>query len=151
MFIDWAGDTIDLVDAVTGAVTKACLFVTVLPYSGYLWCRAFTDMRMPAWVAAHVGAFEFYGGVPQLLIPDNALTASQRRERGDATRWVTDRYQQLADHYGTSVLPTNVRSPREKAAVESGVNVVNKRVIGYLAEDVWTSLDDLNAAIGELV
>lgn len=151
MFIDWAGDTIDLVDAVTGAVTKACLFVTVLPYSGYLWCRAFTDMRMPAWVAAHVGAFEFYGGVPQLLIPDNALTASQRRERGDATRWVTDRYQQLADHYGTSVLPTNVRSPREKAAVESGVNVVNKRVIGYLAEDVWTSLDDLNAAIGERV
>lgn len=151
MFIDWAGDTIDLVDAVTGQVTKAYLFVTVLPYSGYLWCRAFTDMRMPSWLAAHVGAFEFYGGVPQLLIPDNALTASQRRERGDAARWVTGRYQQLADHYGTSVLPTNVRSPKEKAAVESGVNVVNKRVIGYLAEDVWTSLDDLNDAIGERV
>jgi len=151
MFIDWAGDTIDLVDEVTGEVTRAYLFVTVLPYSGYLWCQAFTDMRMPSWLAAHVAAFEFYGGVPQLLIPDNALTASQRRERGDTVRWVTGRYQQLADHYGTSVLPTNVRSPKEKAAVESGVNVVNLRVIGYLAEDVWTRLDDLNAAIGERV
>jgi len=70
MFIDWAGDTIDLVDAITGTITKAYLFVTVLPYSGYLWCRAFTDMRMPAWITAHVGAFEFYGGVPQLIIPD---------------------------------------------------------------------------------
>ena len=151
LFIDWAGDTIDLVDAVTGSVTKAYLFVTVLPYSGYLWCRAFTDMRMPSWIAGHVGAFEFYGGVPQLLIPDNALTATHRKERGDASRWVTDRYQQLADHYGTSVLPTRVRSPKQKAAVESGVNVVNKRVIGYLAEDVWTTLDDLNDAITERV
>lgn len=151
MFIDWAGDTVDLVDAVTGVVTKAYLFVTVLPYSGCLWCRAFTDMRMPSWIAGHVGAFEFYGGVPRLLIPDNALTATQRRERGDASRWVTDRYQQLADHYGTSVLPTKVRSPKQKAAVESGVNVVNKRVIGYLAEDVWTTLDDLNEAIAERV
>lgn len=151
LFIDWAGDTIDLVDAVTGAVTKAYLFVTVLPYSGYLWCRAFTDMRMPSWIAGHVEAFEFYGGVPQLLVPDNALTATRRRDATDASRWVTDRYQQLADHYGTSVLPTGVRSPKQKAAVESGVNVVNKRVIGYLAEDVWTSLDDLNTAISERV
>ena len=83
MFIDWAGDTIDLVDAITGTTTKAYLFVTVLPYSGYLWCRAFTDMRMPAWITAHVGAFEFYGGVPQLLIPDNALTSvPAQRTRG---------------------------------------------------------------------
>jgi transposase len=151
VFIDWAGDTIELVDAVTGETTKAYLFVTVLPYSGYLWCHAFTDMRMPAWIAGHVGAFEFYGGVPQLLIPDNALTATHRRQQGDPSRWVTERYQQLADHYGTSVLPTRVRSPKQKAAVESGVNVVNKRVIGYLAEDVWTTLADLNDAITERV
>lgn len=151
MFVDWAGDTIDLVDAVTGQVTNAYLFVTVLPYSGALWCEAFTDMRMASWIAGHVGAFEFYGGVPQILVPDNALTATVRRERGDAARSVTDRYQQLADHYGTSVVPARVRSPRDKAAVESGVNVVNLRVIGYLAEDVWTSLVDLNDAISERV
>ena len=151
MFIDWAGDTIDLTDAVTGQATKAYLFVTVLPYSGCLWCRAFTDMRMPSWIAAHVGAFDFYGGVPQILVPDNALTATRRREAADSSRWVTDRYQQLADHYGASVLPAGVRSPKQKAAVESGVNVVNKRVIGYLVEDVWTTLEDLNDAISERV
>jgi transposase len=147
MFIDWAGDTIPLVDAVSGVVTRAYLFVTVLPFSGYLWCRAFTDMRMPSWLDGHMGAFAFYGGVPQILVPDNALTATHRKVRGDAARFVTDRYQQLADHYHTSVLPARVASPREKAAVESGVNVVNVRVIGYLAEEVWTSLDDLNTAI----
>lgn len=61
------------------------------------------------------------------------------------------RYQQLADHYGTAVVPTRARKPRDKAAAESAVNVVNKRVIGYLAEDVWTTLGDLNAAIVERV
>ncbi len=76
MLVDWAGDTIPLVDAVTGEIRKAYLFVAVLPYSGYVWCRAFMDMKMASWNAAHVGAFEFFGGVAQLLVPDHAATAT---------------------------------------------------------------------------
>ncbi len=147
MFVDWAGDTLPVVDAVTGEVVTAYLFVAVLPYSGCLYCRAFTTMGMDAWIAGHVGAFGAYGGVTQILVPDNALTATHRKERGDAARFVNDRYRQMADHYGTAVVPARVRKPRDKAAVESAVNVVNKRVIGYLAEDVWTTLAELNDAI----
>ena len=68
MFVDWAGDTLPVLDAVTGQVVKAYLFVAVLPFSGCLYCRAFTDMRMDSWVGGHVGAFESYAGVPQIVV-----------------------------------------------------------------------------------
>lgn len=87
----------------------------------------------------------------QILVPGNATTATHRKARGDAARFVTDRYRQMADHYGVAVVPARVRKPRDKAAVESGVNVVNKRVIGYLAEETWTTLAELNDAIDERV
>lgn len=151
MFVDWAGDTIALCDAVTGEVIRAYLFVAVLPFSGSVFCRAFTNMRTEAWIAAHVAAFEFTGGVVQILAPDNVATATHRKNRGEAARFITDRYQQMADHYGVAVVPARVRKPRDKAAVESGVNVVNKRVIGYLAEETWTTLAELNEAIDERV
>ena len=151
MFVDWAGDTIPVVDAVSGETLRAYVFVAVLPFSGYVFVRAFASMRMDAWISAHVSAFEFYGGVPQITVPDNALTATHRKKRGDAARFVNDRYQQLADHYGTAIVPARVAKPRDKAAVESAVHTVNKRVIGYLLEEVWTTLADVNAAIGERV
>lgn len=149
MFVDWAGDTIPVVDAITGAVVKAYLFVAVLPFSGLTFVRAYASMRMDAWLDGHVMAFEYFGGVPQLVVPDNALTATHRKQRGDAARFVNDRYRQLADHYGAAILPARVRRPRDKAAVESAVNTVNKRVLGYLLEETWTALPDVNAAIGE--
>ena len=151
MLVDWAGDTLDLVDAITGQVSNAYLFVAVLPYSGVVFCRGFMSMKSPDWLAGHVGAFEHFGGVTALVIPDNPTTATVRARRGDAARVVNARYQALADHYGTAIVPARVRKPRDKAAVESAVNTVNKRVIGYLAEEVWTSLADLNDAIAERV
>lgn len=147
MLIDWAGDTIDLVDAITDQITRAYLFVAVLPFSGALFCHATTNMKSEAWLDAHVRAFSFFGGVTQILVPDNPTTSTHRRTAGDGERIVNARYQQLADHYGTAVVPARVRKPRDKAAVESAVNVVNKRVIGYLAEDVFTSISELNAEI----
>jgi transposase len=151
MFVDWAGDTIPLVDAAGGPTTPAYLFVAVLPFSGCVYCRAFIDMRTEAWIAAHVGAFCLFGGVPQILVPDNASTATHRKKRGDAARFVNERYRQMADHYGTAIVPARVRKPRDKAAVESAVNTVNKRVIGYLLEETWTTLAELNEAIAERV
>lgn len=151
MFVDWAGDTIPLVDAASDQTTRAYLFIAVLPFSGCVYCRAFIDMRMDAWIGAHVGAFELFGGVPQILVPDNASTATHRKTRGEAARFVNERYRQMADHYGTAIVPARVRKPRDKAAVESAVNTVNKRVIGYLLEETWTTLAELNEAIAERV
>jgi hypothetical protein len=151
MFVDWAGDTIRLVDAAGGQPASAYLFVAVLPFSACVYCRAFTDMRTEAWITAHIGAFGHFGGVPQIVVPDHASTATHRAKQGDAARFVNDRYRQMADHYGTAIVPARVRKPRDKAAVESAVNTVNKRVIGYLLEETWTSLAELNEAIAERV
>lgn len=151
MLVDWAGDTIDLVDAVTGEVTRAVLFVAALPYSGALFCRAYADMRSEAWLDAHVRAFAFYDGVVQIVVPDNPATSTHQARRGDAERVVNARYQQLADHYGTAIVPARAKRPRDKAAAENAVNVVNKRVIGYLEDDVFTTLSELNDAIEERV
>lgn len=151
MLVDWAGDTIDLVDTASGQVSAAVLFVAVLPYSGALFCRAYLDMKSPAWLDAHTRAFAFYGGVTQIIVPDNPTTSTHQRQRGDSERVVNARYQQLADHYQCAVVPARSRKPRDKAAAENAVNVVNKRVIGYLEGEVWTTLDELNEAIDERV
>lgn len=151
MLVDWAGDTIDLVDAVTGEVSRAVLFVAVLPFSGALFCRAYSNMKSEAWLDAHVSAFSFFGGVVQIVVPDNPTTSTHLARRGDAERVVNARYQQLADHYGTAIVPARSRKPRDKAAAENAVNVVNKRVIGYLEDDVFTTLSELNDAIDERV
>lgn len=149
LLVDWAGDTLPVTDSVTGEVRKAYLFVAVLPFSGLVFCRAFADMKQEAWISAHVQAFEFIGGATQIIVPDNASTATHRSVKGDSSRVVHARYQELADHYATAVVPARVRKPRDKAAVESAVNIINKRVIGYLAEEVWTTFAELNTAVGE--
>jgi transposase len=151
MLVDWAGDTIDLADVASGEVTRAVLFVAVLPYSGALFCRAYLDMKSPAWLDAHVRAFAFFGGVTQIVVPDNPTTSTHLRTKGEAERVVNARYQQLADHYRCAIVPARARKPRDKAAAENAVNVVNKRVIGYLEGEVWTTLEELNDAIGERV
>lgn len=87
----------------------------------------------------------------QIIVPDNPATSTHQRYKGDGQRVVNGRYQQLADHYGTAIVPARSRKPRDKAAVENAVNVVNKRVIGYLEDDVFTTLAELNEAIAERV
>jgi len=151
MLVDWAGDTINLVDAITGEITRAYLFVAVLPFSGAVFCHAYTNMKSEAWLDAHVRAFSLFSGVTQIIVPDNPTTSTHRRKQGDAERVVNARYLQFAEHYGTAIVPARVKKPRDKAAAESAVNVVNKRVIGYLTEDIWTNLADLNSAILERV
>lgn len=149
MFVDWAGDTVPLVDAISGETMKAYLFVAVLPYSGYVFVRAYTNQRMDSWIDAHVRAFAFYNGVPTITVPDNAPTATHRKKRGDAARVVTERYRQFADHYGMAIVPARVNRATDKAAVEGAVNTIYKRILGYLLEDIWTTLDDVNDAIFE--
>lgn len=151
MLVDWAGDTLPLSDAVSGEITKAYLFVAVLPYSGMMFCRAYPNMKQDAWNGAHVESFKAFGGVSQIVVPDNAATATNRHSPGDGTRKVNARYQALAEHFSTAIVPARSKHPRDKAAAEAAVNVVNKRVIGYLAEEFWDSLAELNTAIEERV
>lgn len=149
MFVDWVGPTLPMVDTVTGEVSKAYFFVASLPYSGLVFCQAFSNMKQEAWNQAHVNALAFIGGVPQLIVPDNARTATHKRTRADNELVVTKAYRQLAEHYQSAIVPARSNKPRDKAHVERMVQAVESRVIGYLASETWTSFEELNDAVAE--
>lgn len=149
MFVDWAGPTVPVVDPVTGELQKAYFFVASLPYSGLVFCQAFSTLKQEAWNRAHVNALTFYGGVPQLIVPDNARTARHRRNSKNSEVVVTSAYRQLAEHYQTAIVPVRSNRPRNKAHVERMVQAVETRIIGYLASRTWTSFDELNDQVHE--
>ena len=126
LFVDFAGQTVPLVDAGTGEIRAAEIFVAVLGASSYTYAEAVASQALPDWIGAHVRAFDFFGGVPELLVPDN-LTAGVRK----ACRYEPDlnpTYADLAAHYGVAVVPARVRKPRDKAKVEAGVLLVERWV-----------------------
>ena len=111
MQVDWAGDTIPLQDPVTGEQSAAYLFVAVLPCSYYTYAEACDDMKTENWLNCHVHAFDYFGGVARLLIPDNCKTATLSNTRYDVI--LNRSYQELAEHYGTAIVPARVRKPRD--------------------------------------
>ncbi|WPR66523.1 IS21 family transposase [Glutamicibacter protophormiae] len=149
MFVDWAGPTLPVVDPATGQTCKAYFFVASLPYSGLVFCQAFDTMKQESWNQAHVNALSFYGGVPQLIVPDNARTATHRGRGKDSEVVVTAAYRQLAEHYQCAIVPARKNRPRDKSHVERMVQAVETRIIGYLASQTWSCLDELNDAVHE--
>ena len=127
-------------------MTRAVVFVAVLPYSGVVFARAYADMKSPAWLDAHIRAFGYFGGVPQIVVPDNPTTAIIRPVRGDAAGRSTPLSAARRSLRGRDRADQGAPS-RDKAAVENAVNVIGTRVLGYLEAQQWTSLAELNTAI----
>jgi transposase len=149
LFVDWAGDTVPIIDAMTGEVHEAHLFVAALGASSYTYAEACWSETLPDWIGAHVNAFDFLGGVPKAAVPDNlkaGITKPSRYEPG-----VNRTYQDLAEHYGFVVLPARVRRPRDKAKVEAAVGIVSRFVLGKLRNRRFFSLAELNDAVHDCV
>jgi transposase len=116
MFVDWAGATVPLYDAATGQVSqRAYLFVATLGASSYTYAFATLNQDLRNWIDCHVRAFDFFGGCPTLVIPDNPRTAVNKacRYEPDLNRT----YLEMAQHYGVAVMPARPRKPRDKAYV----------------------------------
>lgn len=145
MFVDWAGMTIPLVDPQTGQTRPAYLFVAALGASNYTFTEAFENMQLPAWIEAHIQAWEFFGGVTRLTVPDNPKTAVIQACRYEPE--LNTSYEELAAHYGTVVLPARVRKPQDKAKVETAVQQVERRILAVLRDQRFFSLAELNTAI----
>ncbi len=146
-FVDWAGQTVPVVDRATGEVREAHVFVGVLGASNYTYAEASFTQDLPAWIEAHCRMFEFFGGVPGAIVPDNTKTAVSwtcRYEPG-----LVRSYEEMAAHYGTVILPARPRKPRDKAKVETAVQVVERWVLAPLRHRTFTSLPELNQAIRE--
>jgi len=149
LFVDWAGDTVDLVDADTGEITAAHLFVAVLGGSSYTYLEAFRNEGIESFLTGHVNALAHFGGVPALLVCDNLKTGVTRADRYEPD--INTDYAGLATHYGCAVLPARVRKPRDKAKVEVGVLHAYRMVLAPLRNRTFFSIFELNEAISTLL
>lgn len=149
LFVDFAGDTVSMFDGQTGEVREARIFVAVLGASNYTYAEARLSEALPDWIGAHVNALAFLSGVPRAIVCDNlkaGVTTASRYEPG-----VNRTYLDLAGHYGTAIVPTRPRKPRDKAKVEAAVLIVERWILARLRDRRFFSLFELNAAIRELV
>ena len=149
LFVDYAGQTVPVIDRSTGEIREAQIFVAVLGASNYTYAEATWSQTLPDWIGSHVRTFRFLGGVPELVVPDNLKSGVSKAHRYEPDTNPT--YQDMAAHYGVAVLPTRVRKPRDKAKVESGVLVVERWILAALRHRQFFSLAELNAAISELL
>lgn len=143
--VDWAGQTAHVVNTDTGELMDAYLFVAVLPYSGYAYAEAFWDMKQDSWIAAHVNAYYHFGGVTRILIPDNLKTGVIKNSKTETV--INKAYQEMAEHYGTAIVPARPRKPKDKAFVEGSVGVISTWVLAALRNQQFLSLKELNEAI----
>jgi len=151
MQVDWAGTRMQLTDPVSRRTTAVSVFVASLPYSGLVFAFGCLDEKKPAWLDAHRRAFEYIGGVPLVIVPDNASTASNQISKAERARDVNVAYAEFLEYYRTAAVPTRSSRPRDKGNVEAGVKVVTNWVIHYLADRTFASLDELNDAIAAQV
>jgi transposase len=150
LFVDYAGDTVPvIVDRLTGETRQAQIFVAVLGASNFTYAEATWTQGLSDWIGAHTRAFAAIGGVPRLLIPDNAKVAVIKACLYEPQ--VNRTYAEMAAHYGTAVLPTRPHRPRDKAKVEVAVLVVERWILARLRHRRFDSLAELNAAIAELL
>ena len=141
-YIDWAGDVAKLTDKITGRTTRVYVLVVVLPFSGLFWARGFTDMRQQSWLEGHMAAFEMFGGVPRMLVPDNCATATDRGSTYETL--INKDYERFAEHYGTAVVPARVRRPRDKSTAEGTVNLVEEWIVAPSSEMRFYTLEEFN-------
>jgi transposase len=145
MEVDWAGQTAVIRNTDTGEPIKAYIFVAVLPYSGYAYAEAFLSQDQESWINAHVNAYGYFGGVSRILVPDNLKTGVTKHTRQETV--INRTYQEMAEHYGTAVLPARVRSPKDKASVEGSVGVISTWIIAALRNQQFLSLWEINLAV----
>ena len=149
VFVDFAGQTVPVVDRATGEVRDAQIFVGVLGASSYTYAQACESQELPEWIDAHVRMFEFFGGVPELIVPDNVKAGVRHACYYEPD--LNPTYHELAVHYATAVLPTRTAKPRDKAKVEAGVLVVERWILARLRKHTFFSVPEINREISRLL
>jgi transposase len=149
LFVDYAGQTQDVIDRATGEVRQAQLFVAVLGASNYTFAEATWTQSLSDWIGSHERAFRFLGGVSEVVVPDNLKAGVDRAHRYEPD--INRTYADMAEHYGVAVIPARVAKPRDKAKAEVGVQVVERWILAGLRNQTFFSLVELNRAIAGLL
>ena len=147
--MDYAGQTVAITDRHSGQSRPAAIFVAVLGASSYTYAEATWSQELPEWIGSHVRCFEFLGGVPEIVVPDNLKSAVTHAHRYEPQLNAT--YRELARHYRVAVIPARAARPRDKAKAEAGVQLVERWILARLRNRTFFSLAELNCAIGALL
>ena len=145
--VDWAGQTTPVIDRVTGEIINAYVFIGVLSSSQYAYVEAFLSQNQECWIAAHVNMYKFFGGVTRILVPDNLKTGVEKASWYSPV--INKVYQEMAEHYGTAVIPARVRRPKDKPNAEGSVKIISTWILAALRNQQFFSLAELNSTIKE--
>lgn len=149
LFVDYAGQTLPIVDRSTGEIRDVQIFVAVLGASNYTFAEATWTQALPDWIGSHVRAFSFFGGVTEIVVPDNLKSGVNKPCRYEPD--LNPTYAEMAAYHGCAVIPARVRKPKDKAKVEGAVLIVERFILARLRNRIFFSLAEANAAIKELV
>ncbi len=149
MFVDYSGLTVDIINASTGEIQPAQIFVACLGASGYTYADAYPSQKKEDFVKAHVDSFGFFKGVTEILVPDNLRSAVTKSDRYEPR--INETYQDMASHYGAVVIPARPVHPKDKAKVELSVKLVQRWILAKLRKRQFFSIQELSQAIAPLL
>jgi transposase len=149
LFIDYSGKTVPVINAVTGEIVAAEIFIGAMGASKYTYAEATWTQSMPDWIASHVRMFEYLGCVPEILTPDNLKSAIKKACRYEPEG--TSTYEDMARHFGCAIIPARPYKAKDKAIAETHVLVVQRWILARLRNRQFFSLAELNTAIAELL
>ena len=149
VFIDYSGKRPRVHDMETGEAIEVELFVGVLGASNYTFAEATRTQTKQDFCASTVRMFEYFGGTPRVVVPDQLRSAVKGPDRYDPE--INPTYADLARHYEVAIVPARAGEPRDKAKVEGGVRIVQRWILACLRNRTFFSLEDLNTAIAELL
>ncbi len=149
LFIDYSGDTVAVINAISGEITQAEIFIASMGASKYTYAEATWTQTLPDWIASHIRMFEHLGCVPEILTPDNLKSAIKNACRYEPES--TSTYEDMARHYGCAIIPARPYRPKDKAVAETHVLVVQRWILARLRNHQFFSLAELNAAIADLL
>jgi transposase len=149
LFVDFSGLTMPVVDAVTGEVSKAQIFVCVLGASGYTFVHAVMSQSTEDFIECHNKAFAFYGGVTNRVVPDNLKAAVITHTRKKII--LNESYADMARHYGIAIIPARPYHPQDKGKVEAGVKGIQRWILMKLRHQTFFDVNELNDAIASLL
>jgi len=144
-FVDYAGMTMPWMDPLTGEIHEAQIFVGSLGASQFTFAEATATQQLPDWFQSHIHMFEFFGGVSEIVVPDNLKAGVTKTHRYDPD--INANYQHLSEHYGFAIVPARVVSPKDKAKVENAVGCIERQILAPLRNITFTSIGEINAAI----
>ncbi|MCM2351967.1 MAG: IS21 family transposase [Bacteriovoracaceae bacterium] len=145
--VDYSGDSLEIINPATGEITKVELFVGALTYSSYFYAEFTYSQKLEDFIESHTRMFEYFGGVPEFVVPDNCLTAVTKAEKHDVK--LNESYRDVCKHYQVIVDPARVRRPQDKPVVEKSIDIIQKDFFPRVRNRTFTSLYEINQVLRE--